>query len=802
MLWAKVSLTAFGLADAGRGFRLGRISPVRSQSLLLAGAALSLLAVPSLGAAQTAQQPPLRPLSATASTEVGEVVVTAERRSEDVQQVPIAITAIQGASLDSTGVVGFADLGERVPSLRFGAGVTGGENVITMRGVGSQNTTPGGDSPVAYNVDGVYLQRTTAVDPEFYDVSRIEVLRGPQGTLYGRNSVGGSINIVTNKPTDTFQASVDALFGNYDNQTFRGFISGPLISGNGVTIEGRIAGVHAGHTGYSTNLSTAPTATHNEDAEDYNMLRGELKIDIGPNLDILLLASTSQNTGPAAFNVAWWETPARFVGGANGIPLGSACDFSTPAKFNPRVFCHDSPDTAYNRVDLYAGTINWQLPFATFTSVTAWSHSHVSQNSDGDGSNLPIAIGAPWELRQFQFSQEFRLASRDGPSPIKWLAGFIYFYANNWEDFGYRDTGYNDVFPFPGGVDEFTFLSHGVTKTKSWAPFGQVDLDLAKTSLGVPLTITAGLRYTHDQKYGYNYLDYELPVLCGGPCAINQGPYAASWGQMTGKFGLNYKVSDRLMTYASISRGYLSGGNIIGLAHVYGPETLWSGEIGFKSRFLDDRVQFDVAAYREAISGLQVFVQSSTQSGINNVNGTTYVNGLETELTVVPVRGLRINAAVTLTDAKYGRYITTDTRFGAPGPGCDPVTLCNFQGHELNQTPPYTVDLGAEYTFHTVFGTITPRVDSFFSGRVQFLPDNYVTSVQKAYHLTDVHLTWVSPTGRFKLEGFIKNIENANVISNDGLQSITLGQGALEPDNFVYYPPRTYGLRFTVNFGG
>ncbi len=180
---------------------------------------------------QTANSGPARPASATprTATSVGEIVVTAERRAEDVQRVPIAITALEGSALDSQGITGFKELSTRVPSLRFGAGVTGGENVITMRGLGSQNTTPGGDSPVAYNIDGVYMQRTTAIDPEFYDISRIEVLRGPQGTLYGRNSVGGSINVITNKPTDTFQASVDGLYGNYDAWTVRGFISGPLI---------------------------------------------------------------------------------------------------------------------------------------------------------------------------------------------------------------------------------------------------------------------------------------------------------------------------------------------------------------------------------------------------------------------------------------------------------------------------------------------------------------------------------------------------------------------------------------------
>ncbi len=570
--------------------------------LASSAAALCFLSAPGLAAAQTAPSAqgggnpdstansgPSRPATASPQTgvSVGEVVVTAERRAEDVQKVPIAITAIEGASLDSEGITGFKELSTRVPSLRFGAGVTGGENVITMRGLGSQNTTPGGDSPVAYNVDGVYLQRTTAIDPEFYDINRVEVLRGPQGTLYGRNSVGGSVNIVTNKPTDTFQAAIDALYGNYNAVTVRGFVSGPLFDVDGIKVDGRLTVVRATHDGYATNLSTASTATHNEDAEDYTLVRGQLKIDFGANLDLLLVGSTSQGKDPAAFNVAWWETPARFTGGPDAIPAGSPCDFGTAASFNPRVFCHDAPDTASNRVNLLSGTLNWQLPFAQFTAVTAYSNSHVSQLSDGDGSDLPIAVGAPWYLRQYQFSQEVRFASRDDASAVKWLAGFIYFYANNYENFGYTDTGFNDPSPtLPS--DDFAFLSHGFTKTKSWAPFGQVDLDLSKTSIGIPLTITGGIRYTHDEKYGFNFLNFELPIACGGSCEIAQGPFDMSWGQVTGKFGLNYQVASNLMIYASISRGYLSGGNIIGLAHVYGPETLWSGEAGLPSpRFLD-----------------------------------------------------------------------------------------------------------------------------------------------------------------------------------------------------------------------
>lgn len=768
----------------------------------LCGVASVLMILSSTTALAAQDDSAIGPQSSQASgSTVETVIVTAQKRSEESQKVPIALTAVDGSALDTQGITGFEQLGARVPSLRFGAGVTGGENVITMRGLGSQNTTPGGDSPVAYSVDGVTLQRSTSVDPEFYDVARIEVLRGPQGTLYGRNSVGGSINVITNRPTDHLSGSIDVLIGDYSQRTFRGWANVPIVDeDNGLKIFARLTGVSAQHDGYASNLSTAPGAAHNLDGQDYQMLRGQVYVEFSPRLNLLLSASTSNDGDPAATNVAWWEVPTRYMTGPTPIAPGSKCDFSTQAKFDPRKFCQDYPIRYENRLDLYAATLNYDMSWATLTSVFGYSTSHVTQTSDGDGSDLPMAMGSAWLMDQRQISEEVRLATNDDNSPLKWLVGFYYFWANNYEDFAYGDTGLNDTFPLPGIFDAFNFLSHGYTKTEALAPFGQVDYDLAKTSLGIPLTITLGARYSYDKKYGYNYLDYQLPLACGGSCLIAQGPFSKSWGQWTGKAGLTYQVNDDIIVYGSASRGYLSGGNIIGLATVYGPESMWSYDIGLKSRFFDNRLQVNVAAYHEDITHLQVFVQSSTQSGINNVNGTTQVEGLELEVAAIPVENLRLNLTTTFTDAKYGTYITKDTRFGFPGPGCDPITfLCNFEGNELNQTPPYTVNVGAEYTFHTGVGTITPRVDAFFSGRVQFLPDNFITSQQDAYHMTNVQIMWASESGRYHAELFVHNIEDEDVISNDGLQSISLGQQTLEPDNFVYYPPRTIGFRFGVN---
>lgn len=763
-------------------------------ALWLCGAAGLALAA---GAAQAADPPAASADTAT----ISEVVVTAQYREENLQKVPIPITAVTGDALAAQGVVGFRDLGTRVPSLRFGGGVTGGENVITMRGLGSQNTTPGGDSPVAYNIDGVYVQRTTSIDPEFYDIARVEVLRGPQGTLYGRNSVGGSINVITNKPNRTsYTAAADAMIGNYQARTFRGATNIPLSDESAdIGAALRLTAVWAQHDPYTKNLSTKATATNDLDRQDYHMLRAQLLVDMGPQTHLLLAGSESWNDGVAATATAWWQTPARYTRAPLGIAAGSACDFSTAARFDPRRVCHDSPDKGRNNNKLLSATLDHDFGAAGFTSVTAWGQSRVNQVSDGDGSDLPLAVGSAWVMNAKQFSQEFRLASK-GDGALRWVVGGIYFWGSNFEDFAYSDLGYNDFGP-TAPFNKFNFLSHGVSKTKSYAPFAQFDYDLSKTGAGVPLTLTLGLRYTHDRKYGFNYLDYQLPLVCGGSCGPIQGPFSKTWSQVTGKFGANYQVGETSMVFASVSKGYLAGGNIIGLGNIYNPETLVSYDAGWKSRFLDNRVELNIAAYHEEIKHLQVFVQSSTQSGINNVDGKTNVNGIEVEATVVPVENLRLNGTLTVTDAKYGRYITTDTRFGGPGPGCNATTkLCNFKGNRLNQTPPYAFNLGAEYRIETASGVFTPRIDTYISGKVDFLPDNYITSRQKAYHMTNLRVTYTSPGGQYRVDAFVNNVENKDVISNDGLQSITLGQQALEPDNFVYYPPRTFGVRVGVNF--
>jgi iron complex outermembrane recepter protein len=720
--------------------------------------------------------------AAPADNVIEELIVTAQKREENAQSVPIALTALDGDSLQRQGVSGFQDLTTRVPSLRFGSGVTGGENVITLRGVGSQNTTSGGDSPVAYSLDGVYLARTTSVDPEFFDIDRIEVLRGPQGTLYGRNSVGGSVNVITKHPEAQLGAHADALLGNYDARIFRGWVNAPLYDDGDQQVLARLSAVSARHDGYQENLFDGPGATDNGDGQDFWMVRGQLYFKLSEQADFLLVAAASSNGDPVATKTRWSLAPGRFTG-------------ALPYLDDPRKVRKNTPETFDQDGRFVAGTFNLDLGFATFTSVTGYASGKWAQSNDPDGSELTIATNPYWTLDHFQWSQEVRLASNPSDNPLSWIVGGFYFREKVGQTFQFIDTGLNSASPF---TDSFVFTNGGIYKTESYAPFGQIDFDLGKTGLGVPLTLTLGLRRTHDAKKGFDFLDFRLPLLnLAFPASKD---FDESWNETTGKFGAAYQASPQLMLYANVSKGYLSGGGLVGnFPGIYQPETVKAYEAGFKATLLDRRVLFNAAVYQQDISDMQVFVQDITGSRIDNA-GKAKVRGLELELIATPVAGLRFNASATLTDAEYEEYVTIDNRYSTAGPGCDPTTrLCDFAGHRLVQTPEHTLNLGVQYVFESALGQVTPRVDVFRSGDLYFLSANSEFDRQKAYTLVDANVTWRSPEGRYSVEAFVRNATNEDIISNDGLQSNTIG-GGFGPDNYTYYPPRTYGVRVGVTF--
>jgi iron complex outermembrane receptor protein len=745
----------------------------------LRGALVSVSALAGLSAAAPALA---QDRAAVGANVIEELIVTAQKRQEAAQDVPIALTAISGDQLERQGVVGFQDLSTRIPSLRFGAGVTGGENVITLRGIGSQNTTSGGDSPVAYNVDGVYLARTTAVDPEFFDVDRVEVLRGPQGTLYGRNSVGGSVNVITRHPTAEFGGHVDGLVGNYDAHTLRGWVNLPFFSDGDRYAAARVTGVWAEHDGYQKNLFNGPGATHDADGQDFWLVRGQLFFKLSERSDFLLIAGASGNGDPVATKTAWFEAPGRYTG-------------ALPYLSDPRKVRKNTREM-YDRDDRYvSGTFNLDLGPATFTSVTGYASNKWAQSSDPDASELTLGTNPYWTLDQFQYSEEVRLASNPGDQPLSWIVGAFYFREKAGQTFQFIDTGLNSATPV---TDNFVFTNGGIYKTESKAVFGQADFDLEKTGAGIPVTLTLGLRYTHDNKKGFDFLNFFLPQIPFTSPASKT--FDQNWHEVTGKGGITWRAAKDVLVYANYSTGYLSGGGLVGnFPGIYQPEKVRAIEAGFKTTLADGRLLFNGAAYHQKIRDMQVFVQDITGSRIDNA-GRAHVNGLELEAIARPLDNVRLNASATFTKAEYDEYVTVDNRYAGAAPGCDAATrLCDFSGHRLVQTPKYTFNLGAQFTVPLAGGELTPRADVFRSGDLYFLSANSPFDRQKPYWLVDANAVWRAPGERWTVEAFVRNLFDEDVISNDGLQSNTLG-GGFGLDNYAYYPPRTYGVRVGFNF--
>lgn len=427
-------------------------------------------------------------LCATAKAEeaIEKVTVTAQKRLEDSQKVPISMKALTGTQLDERGINGFADLKYQVPSLTFGGQVTGGENFVTLRGVGNENLTGGGDPGVAYHSDGVYLGRTVGVDESFFDVQRIEVLRGPQGTLYGRNSTGGTINVITNKPElGEFSGAADVTMGNYGFLRTRAMVNVPL----GENVAFRVAGIVNQRDGYQENLlGPAACGDCEGDAADNFNVRGHLYFKLSEKADLLISAAAFENNEPVAIKI---REPFPF--NLNGVLGTDRFVGALPNPTDPRQVRNDFRNTLDLTTRSVSATLNWDIfPGATLTSITGYQRLHWSQTSDGDGSELPLAFTNYWRNDSEQISEELRLASTDD-GPNKWLVGIFLYNEKVEQGFQFIDTGYNVFGPFPIPGDLFSFTNGGDIETTSYAIFGQDDYRFADGLFGLPTTLAVGL---------------------------------------------------------------------------------------------------------------------------------------------------------------------------------------------------------------------------------------------------------------------------------------------------------------------
>jgi iron complex outermembrane receptor protein len=715
------------------------------QRVVLVGAALAATVA---GPAAAQQQTPATTATAedTDTGGITDIVVTATRMGETrLQSTPIAVTALSGDQLADRGVRDVQDLKSYVPSLQVSD--LSGYTQLYVRGVGSNIVFVGSDPSTTIHLDGIYLARPLSYLSDFLDVERVEVLRGPQGTLYGRNSVGGTVNVISRKPSATLEGQVQAGYGTYNRYAMQAYVSGPIAGG----VRASLAADVSGHDAFRENVSTG------NDAEDIKSrgVRGQILIPIGATGEWILRADWSRQSG------ALGSYPKLLR--PTGVPLDDSI-------LNDRDKVSMNGD---NRTVLenYGGSSDLSIGIAdgiTLRSLTGYREFRGSIQADADSSSQNLTRNLIAPIRQHQFSQELTLLGHS--DRFDWVIGGYYFDERNQEPLTLS------IYSF--GV---THIQRPLLQARSYAGFGQGEFHLNDK-----WSLIAGLRYTRERKR-YAITDYFTastdpdPVVAANGFVLNgvpglPNPFAIDTRRhdsaLTPKFGINFKPSEQVLVYASATRGFKSGGydyganNAIDSAAGYGPEKLWSYEVGLKSDLLDRRLRVNLTGFYYDYTDLQVqsYVQIGASLGARTQNAATArLKGIEAEIVAKPVRALELTANVSYLETKYLRY-----------PNAYVTNIGNFDasGNRLTNAPKWSATFGAAYKVDlNSSGAIDLGVDAHVQSRVFFTAANDGVGAftnypeqQKSYGVVNGRIGWTDESGKLKVQVIGTNLFDRNYI--------------------------------------
>lgn len=754
------------------GWRLGNELSVSASVTVLAAAMAST--APALAAEE--------PIA------LEELIVTAQKREMLAQETPGALTVFARSALESRGVASPQDLQLSVPGLTFGQNVGAGGAQVALRGIGSENMAVGGDPGVAIHIDGVYNQAPTFLTRDFFDVERVEVLRGPQGTLYGRNATGGSINIITRQPGPAFSATARVTLGSYDQRRAQLALGGPLA---GDMLSGRLSLSAERRSGYVRNV--APGAPERDaDTADYWTVRAQLRLEPNDRFNVTMRGYYLDDDSRQQPLLILQPYPAGLL--FQGFDLTSFA----PVLGNPYVAAGAAPNPTLTDVRRYrtnypldsgeaarglAMEINLDLGWSTLTALTGVDRSRSRLSYDIDASDAVSVDQTRADTHYRTLSQEVRLASQsDGP--IQWLAGLYYYRERS--GFSYELVNRSFPGPTPGGAGASFIIDPARLSAASYAAFGQLTWRPVER-----LEITAGLRSTRDRKTGEdgvfapNFLLFDPATF--GPI---RRAYERKWRNTSGSLGVKYDVSDDVMAFASVSTGYKAGGiNFGGFQDPYNPEKVLAYEAGIKSSFWSRRAQLNVAAFYYDYEDLQVFQIQELLSAITNAAKATS-KGVEVELAVAPAAGLLVEASASWLDATYDTFRSADPT--QPGAG-----VLDLAGNRLNRSPEWKFSLGAQYAWDLgAAGSLMARADFAWVASQYYRAFNRPLDRQPSYHRTDLRLTWRDADERFRVEAWVRNLEDEDVLT-----SVKTGAASLGPTfNGTLAPPRTYGVTFGVDF--
>ena len=605
-------------------------------SILAASTALSAPALAQDAPTQAAAQAQLD------GGKLGEIVVTARRRSENLQDTPVSVTALNENLLRQRQIERTIDIAQSVPGLYINnISASPSSLVVFLRGAGEQT---GGlataESPVGIYLDDVYLARLANGNLDLADVERIEVLRGPQGTLYGRNTMTGALKIVTRRPGDTLWVRAEAGYGRFDQTRFKAAVSGPV--GNGVG--GLVSGYYSDRDGWFDNLGVDPK-------------RGDRRTYGGR------VSFATTNSGPVQAQVAAFYSKDR-NDGVTPVPTNPFPPYqSLTGEFSTT----RSPVEAYGRNRQWGVTGNVSIELAEKTSLKAITGYIDSRDAWGldfsggfnNGANIVAGFFRQSATKQHQFSQELQLQGKAMGNRLDYIVG-AYFFTESADQLLNDSFGTGVFGPFPVALLPTSFR----VKTKSYAGFGQLDYKLTEQ-----LSVTGGIRYTFENKdfQGTIQNGFGFPPVLSS--LIRTSLDEKKW---TPKVGVNFKLDREVLLYASITNGFKAGGfnglavaNPAILGAPYGAESVWAYEAGLKSELLDRRLRLNVAYFYNDLKDIQqnVVVGGGSTRTENAARAT--LQGVEAEVSAVPLEGLTLFGSISLNWDKYKSLSANSTVLAA-----------------------------------------------------------------------------------------------------------------------------------------
>ncbi|PKP94821.1 MAG: TonB-dependent receptor [Alphaproteobacteria bacterium HGW-Alphaproteobacteria-16] len=748
--------------------------------------------------------------SATAAdTEIQEIVVTAQNRQQNVQDVPIAMTVVSGEQLESQGVTDFTAVQRAAPSLQ----ITNDTNLtkVSIRGVGTLNHGPTADQSIAVNIDGEYINRPTILNAALFDLDRVEVLRGPQGTLYGRNSTGGAVNFITRKPGSDFAVNLSGTYGSYNLVTIEGGVDVPLGDFGAI----RVSGIFTDRDGYFRHENALPQVNSYVPRDlgrsgDDHRWGGRVSLRLTPVAGLTIdavyervesrvnlaaqawrdlnAAGVNAGTGPGCAN--GWVEVGPATPGTQCIPQNT----NLLAGVNRKVYDSTRSGIGYHHQnsDAVRGRIAYDFGDISLTYTGGYRESF----STSLITLSPVYITRNYGLPTKTQSHELRLNGTT--SGITWQTGVFLFD----EKVSSNQGLYSPLIgPNGGYVNYFIQPVHA----RSFSAFGQVEVPLADQ-----ITAVGGVRYTRDKKtgrvenYGFraNTGLVELPASTSPvyvPTPFTPPPFEGD--KITWLAGLNYEPNADTLIYAKVSTGY-KGGGFDASGKSFQPETNTAYEAGAKFQFGPTSQHiFNVAGFYYDYTDLQTDILLNPGVGAQTFNaGKATIWGIEAEARFRLSRNDTFHAGVNYLHAKYDRFLGSYAVSDPANPsrtGLDVGDVADLSGNRIPQTPEWVITTGYDHRFDLGSnGSVTASVASRFKSKYFAGSTNYRDAEQKAYTQTDLSLEYKPMNGNFSVQAFVRNLEDVRPLTYAGYVA------AAQDDifNWQFGEPRTYGVRVSVNF--